>query len=54
MNKQVSAGLYILTCVAISFALCKYVFKWTIDNQWLYGALIIPLIVLMLPLFKRR
>mgnify|MGYP003407013883 CR=1 FL=1 len=55
MNRLLKNGLYILTLVAISFFLCKYMFNITIDNQWLFGASIIPLIILLLPsLIKNR
>jgi hypothetical protein len=55
MHKLLKNGLYILTLVAFSFFLCKYMFNTTINNQWLFGALIVPLIILLLPsIFKKR
>jgi hypothetical protein len=47
MRNIIMNGLYILSVVAICFLLCKYAFNVSVDNQWLLGALIVPLITLV-------
>lgn len=55
MPKLVKNGLYILTLVGGSYLICKHLFGTEPDNEWLMGALIVPLIaILAQSCFKER
>lgn len=47
MPKLVKNGLYILTLVGASYLICKHWFNTEPSNEWLMGALIVPLIVIL-------
>lgn len=47
MPKLLKNALYILTVIAVSFVICKYVVGIEVSNDWLYGALLVPLIAVI-------
>lgn len=47
MPKLLKNALYILTVVGVSFAICVYVVGINVSNDWLFGALLVPLIALI-------
>lgn len=47
MPTMIKNGLYILATVGTSFVICRFGFGIQVNNEWLLGAMIVPLVVLM-------
>ncbi|MBI6885179.1 hypothetical protein [Pseudomonas putida] len=48
MTSLIKNALYILATVAGSFLISHYIFKIEVDQEWLFGAMIVPLIVIII------
>lgn len=47
MPNSVKTVMYILTVVGISFAICTFIVGIKVDDEWLYGALLVPLVAVL-------
>lgn len=47
MPRLIKTALYILVVIGVSLVICKYIVGFEIDNDWLYGALLAPLIAVV-------
>lgn len=44
MPNLIKTAIYMLTVLGVSFVICKYIVGISVGNDWLYGALLVPLI----------